>query len=326
MKEWKKVVCFVASGCALLFLPLLWAQDQPAPKEETPKPKESLSQVYLKDGTFIVGEIKIDSLKVTTAYGVLNVPKDQVVKIRVGKNADRELKTKIENLIRQLADSEFKVREEATKELSELGAFALAELKEAAKSDDVEVKTRAEKLVRQIEQSAQPEAEEVIDDDEVQTAKFTIRGNLEIESFEITTKHGVLKVLKKDVKSILLAEASYITKTLAVDANSWAPGAMMDSGAEVKKGDTISVSATGNIYIRNWGITVSPEGDPNNLYMSNLPIGALVGKIGSSGPLFKIGSSYKAVADRDGRLYLGVAIRERSSNSGDFKVKITIEK
>jgi len=55
-------------------------------------------------------------------------------------------------------------------------------------------------------------------------------------------------------------------------------------------------------------------------------MGALVGRIGTSGPLFKIGASYKATADRDGKLYLGIAVRERSTLSGDFKAKITIEK
>lgn len=327
MKEWKEVITFAALCCALLVLSHTFAQEQP-PKEETPtpKPKESLSQVYLKDGTFVVGEIKIDSLKVTTAYGVLTVPKDQVIRIRIGKNADKELKTKIENLIKQLGDTEFKVREEATKQLSELGAVALAELKEATKSEDVEVKTRAEKLARQIEQSATPETEEVIDDNEVQTTKFAIRGTLEIESFEIKTKHGPLTVLKKDVKSIVIGEQSFVTKTVTVDANSWAPGGMADSGVEVKKGDTINITATGSIFIRNWGMSVPPDGDPNNTYLSNLPMGALVGRIGLNGSLFKIGASYKMTADRDGKLYLGVAIRERSSLSGDFKVKVTIEK
>ena len=330
MKEWKMVIA--ALGCAVLFLSLSWAQEQPpkeetpTPKEETPTPKESLSQVYLKDGTFVVGEIKMDSLKVTTDYGILIVPKNQVIRIRVGKNADKELKARIENLIKQLGDTEFKVREEATKELSELGAVALAELREATKSEDVEVKTRAEKLVRQVEQSASPETEEVIDDDEVQTAKFTIRGTVEIESLEITTKHGVLNVLKKEIKSVVLTQESSVTKNLTVDANSLAPSAMVDSGAEVRKGDTVNVTATGTIYIRSWGTSVSPEGDPNNTYIANIPMGALVGRVGSSGPLFKIGASYKGTSDRDGRLYLGIGIRERSSLSGEFKVKVTVEK
>jgi hypothetical protein len=330
MRESKRIVICVALICALLYFSGISAQEQPTEKPpetppETPKAEQPLSQVYLKDGTFVVGEIKMETLKVTTDYGVLTVPKNQIVKVRIGKNADKELKKKIDDLVKQLGDSEFKVREDATKELTTLGPVALAELREATKSEDVEVKTRAEKLVRQVEQSTSSE-EEVIDDDEVQTTKFTIRGIAEIESIEITTRHGVLKVLKKDIKSVVVGEATFQSKTVTVDASYWVPGAMMDSQVDVKKGDTVTITATGNIYIRSWSMSISPDGDPNNTYMSNLPMGALTGRIGTSGPLFKIGASYKGTADRDGRLFLGTAARERSGNTGEFKVKITVEK
>jgi formylglycine-generating enzyme required for sulfatase activity len=67
----------------------IFAQDKPK-QNDMPKaePKESVPQVYLKDGSIIVGEIRIESIKVTTDYGVLVVPKDQLIGIKVEEQED----------------------------------------------------------------------------------------------------------------------------------------------------------------------------------------------------------------------------------------------
>jgi len=60
-------------------------------------------------------------------------------------------KERIEQLIRNLASEDFRVREKATEELENIGAPAEQTLKEALKSDDPEVRWRAQTILRKIE-------------------------------------------------------------------------------------------------------------------------------------------------------------------------------
>jgi hypothetical protein len=290
-------------------------KDDGEKKEDGEKKKEEddNSQLSCKDGAFIIGRIDIDKFEIETDYGKLVVPRDQVIKIRIGKNADKDLKKKITDLIAKLGHEEFKEREDATKELGALGGVALEELREAAKSDDVEVKTRAEKLVKEIEQTLSPEDEEVIDDDEIVAVKFTIRGTLLVDKFKIATRYGMLELPKKDIKAVLVSTPSGVTKTVVVAGASHTGESMKDTGIDVKKGDKIVISATGTVYIRNWGVNVSPEGDPSyGTHYSGIPAGALMGKIGASGRLFKV--------------YLGIGVRNRYSNTGEFQCKVQIDR
>jgi formylglycine-generating enzyme required for sulfatase activity len=97
VKKWS-VLLFIVGLCLALSA---FAQDKPEqppdkpPQTEPPKevPKEEPKEkspiyIYLKDGSYIVGEIKIDTVKVTTAYGVLTVPKNQVIRIKIGEDDD----------------------------------------------------------------------------------------------------------------------------------------------------------------------------------------------------------------------------------------------
>lgn len=84
---------------ALAVLSVVFAQNQPEPPteklatpKEEPKKEPPLPQICLKDGSLIVGEIKMDTVKVTTAYGVLTVPRNEVVRIKIGEDDD-EVKT-----------------------------------------------------------------------------------------------------------------------------------------------------------------------------------------------------------------------------------------
>jgi hypothetical protein len=286
------------------------------------------SQVYMQDGSFFKGLIDLEEFTVDTEYGKLVVPRDQVVKIRIGKKANTDLKEKIDTLIEQLGDQEFKVRQEAKAELSRMGPVALQEIKQAARSEDPEVKRSAEELVKEIEAAMPPDAEEIIDDDEIVAMKFTIRGTLLVDEFVITTRYGVMKAPKKDVKAIVVNQPSALAVTVDVSgATNAGDTNMKDSGIDIRKGDRVIITAQGSVFIRSWGINVGPDGDNNyGQHFPPIAAGALMGRIGQNGPLFAIGSSYKFTADRDGRLLLGIAVRDRYQSSGDFKVKIQTEK
>jgi hypothetical protein len=62
----------------------------------------------------------------------------------------------IRSLVNQLGSKRFKEREEAARELSQLGRAALPGLQEAALSPNAELRRRAQQLVERIEPPIQP--------------------------------------------------------------------------------------------------------------------------------------------------------------------------
>jgi HEAT repeat protein len=65
-----------------------------------------------------------------------------------------ELLKRVDSLIRQLADTDFEKREEASRQLLTIGAAALPKLQLALKSDDTETARRAKECVEKIEKQA----------------------------------------------------------------------------------------------------------------------------------------------------------------------------
>src|SRR5918911_5178381 len=105
----------------------------------------------------------------------------------------------------------------------------------------------------------------------------------------------------------------------------------VDTGIDLRQGDRVTVSATGNIYSRGTaGIT--PVGDrrydsnAGSLPAPNAPFGALIGYIrtsdGRTTEPFVIGSQRTFNAPADGRLILMVNDDDFRDNSGNFRVRI----
>lgn len=102
----------------------------------------------------------------------------------------------------------------------------------------------------------------------------------------------------------------------------------LDTGLDLISGvSTIRITASGLVNI-NWpsypndngpdGITEAPLDQA-----TNLPVAALIGKIGVNGSYFLIGSSYNTTTvNQSGRLYVGIYDSQRPDNSGSFSISI----
>ncbi|MDT4969562.1 MAG: hypothetical protein QOJ64_4299 [Acidobacteriota bacterium] len=122
-------------------------------------------------------------------------------------------------------------------------------------------------------------------------------------------------------------EAGNSQQTVNVGATSQA----VDTGIELRRGDTVSLSARGLIYSRGTG-GISPDGDrrydsiSGNTPVPDSPFGALVGYIrtsdGRSTAPFLIGSERTLRAPADGRLFLMINDNDYRDNSGGFSVRI----
>jgi hypothetical protein len=289
-------------------------------KAEVAKPAEPTFLFLLKDGTKIVGTVRFSSVTVTTDFGVLKVPAKDIRRIGIGKKCDKELLTKIAGLIENLGSSDFKVREQATEDLIRLGPVAASELRNAAKSSDVEIKTRAEKILASFvgrEEEATP------DDDVIETVKFTAVGTVEIQVFDLTTKYGAMSIRKQDVAGVCVSALNELSKVVTVSPLM----GFVETKITVSAGDSIVIKASGVISYGPGGFTFTPDGGGRQMMPmtdEGFPWGTLVGRIGSSGKLFKVGSNYSGTADASGELQLKITTYNAEEFSGEYKVEIIV--
>ena len=101
-----------------------------------------------------------------------------------------------------------------------------------------------------------------------------------------------------------------------------------DTGISVKKGARVAFRATGQVkWVPSPGDIAGPDGNDSvrrqDYPVTAMPVGGLIGKVGSSAP-FPIGSNTQPIVmPAAGRLMLGVNDNVFTDNSGYFSVVIT---
>jgi len=309
----------------------------PDDSEEPPKPEPKRDPLppmfHMRDGTRLAGIPGTSRIRVDTAYGPLTIPISEVVRVRFAAALDVDLTKTIAALVDQLGNEEFDLREQASEQLVDIGVPALPALRKATGSDDEEIKSRAEKLVSQLEEEVEePDDEEVHltplegDEDEVETLQFTIKGQVEEKSFIVKTNYGKLEFRREDILSVVFQEPLVTKQTFDVPGNTFAAkNQWVDTGVELRKGESFELTASGTITMANYGNTkCGPEGTTNvSSSMSNMAAGALVGKIDTGKP-FLVGSSYEGDGQKGGKLFLGVALKSGTVN-GKFEVVLEMK-
>jgi hypothetical protein len=121
-----------------------------------------------------------------------------------------------------------------------------------------------------------------------------------------------------------LDEARYLTRTVQVELGpNW-----VDTGIDLRRGERVSVNATGTIVAGRTRIT--PGGlrstDPN-APLPRAAEGVLIGAVGNdpNSPIIEIGINREFIADRDGRLYLTANRSSYTDARGAFTAQIRRE-
>ena len=103
------------------------------------------------------------------------------------------------------------------------------------------------------------------------------------------------------------------------------------SGIRLTAGDRVTISAEGTITMTPWGSNArsTPDGAPNyGWYMGNqIAAGALVGRIGDSGTVFKVGRQSSFTAKKSGVLQLAIGMHPSYINNafpGKYTTKIRV--
>jgi hypothetical protein len=103
----------------------------------------------------------------------------------------------------------------------------------------------------------------------------------------------------------------------------WTP-----SGLVVRRGDRLNISANGDIQLSaNANDIAGTAGSRSGRTAAGAPLpsapaGALIGRVGTNGPVFAIGDQGSLTVQESGQLFLGVNDDEVNDNQGEFRVKI----
>ena len=100
----------------------------------------------------------------------------------------------------------------------------------------------------------------------------------------------------------------------------WTP-----TGLGVRRGDTVTFEAGGEVRIAQGGPSGGPGGSSDKNAANPIPsapTGALIGRIGNSAP-FLIGTQNQVTMPAAGQLFLGVNDSNFADNGGNFNVKVT---
>lgn len=303
----------------LILLAAAGAQDpEAAPGPEGEPPPHA---VELRSGTVLVGRLEPSAWRVKTAFGELTVPVAEIRRVRFGRRSQPERLARVEEAVKDLASASPERRDHAKASIAQEGVFAAQSLRKAAKEhEDPEVRRIAGEMLKELDLS---EDEVVPDDDQVDTARFSLMGQIELEAFKVQVKElGPLVVRRGDVQRVRSFGPDLSKKVAVGGTNVW-PNGWLDTKIKVEKGEKLKITATGTIFFPNWGQAFTPDGNQNMGMMNGMMTGTLGARIGEKGTLFRVGSNYTGVASATGTIWFVLNIQAPDQpHDGEFTVVI----
>jgi len=282
-------------------------------------------QLRLRGGSLLVGRIEPQEFKATTGFGSLTVPIADLKRIRFGRRADPERMERVRKLVEDLGSANPDRRQSARASLEEEGAFAMPDIRRAAvEHADPEVKRVCGELV------AAPGAQELDvppDDDVVDTVRFSFVGTINEEALRVAVAElGTVTVRRRDVVEVRIYRPLE-SQRYDVTGDHTYVGNWLDTGIPMRPGLSVKIRAEGSILYPQWGnYTFRPDGSTNMGMIDNMPMGTLVGRVGESGAMFRVGSSYFGNPGGDGTLQLSVLVQVRGQQSqGTYRIRVELE-
>lgn len=312
-----------------------------APVDDSDSIGDQFIRLHMWDGSIVTGDFMIEQITVSTEFGNLQVPVNQIKRFHPGLDSFPELNAKINSLVEGLGDKDFDIREKSQRALAAMGMQLRDRLGQFEDKGSAERKKRLAELRNEIDEmldDALDEGDEtdiaLIDGDTIETPGFTIVGKIQEDRFRLKTKFGPLSVPISDIKMadrVFKKARDEIRKTVEVGGEAFFQRQTVSTKIRVNKGDRILIKGEGIVQWTNWSTASGPDGLPNQGQYMGIPSGALCLRIGNSGQPQKVGSRIEIVAKKTGMLYLGVAMQDNYVNqqgyrwTGNFKAKIQIK-
>lgn len=287
----------------------------------------------LLDGSKVHGTLMDKSIEISTSYGTLNVPWNEIRNIKLGLHYPEGVKKEIDEAIKELGHDAYKKRDEATKKLAFLGRHSYLRISdETIKENDTETKRRAEAIKKKIEEDIPASEIRSTAHDLIVAKEAILKGKITTSAIKIKTKHlGDVDLKLCTLDNFYLGFSGGEFKIDAAKYGMKPNTAWFDTKVYVSDQGKWSIKARGSVDLWAQGpgqYMATPKGNTNNTNFGGWPSGALIGKVGENGKEFLIGESYTAGAafsqDTSGNLYLRInsSAWENSQTTGFYEVTI----
>jgi Ca2+-binding EF-hand superfamily protein len=151
------------------------------------------------------------------------------------------------------------------------------------------------------------------------------------QSFARQDQNGDEQLTRRELTNAELSATPGATgtsgRTITVDATrGW-----VDTGIDVRSGDTLALDATGSVTLSsNASDVADPSGSRTGRRAASAPItnqaaGILIARVGDGAPM-AVGSRKLITADANGRLFLSVNDDHFADNGGAFRVTVSLQR
>ncbi|MFL5763152.1 MAG: hypothetical protein ACJ77K_04360 [Bacteroidia bacterium] len=308
-------------------------------------------RLTLRDGNVMSGTSKMSNVTLTTAYGKLEIPIRNVTALDLGITSDKAMGDKVANLVKQLDNSDEKIRKNAYDELVKMDIKAVPALSDFLSSAKYEPSAytdyTADAALGELESKFNMEGS--FSDKDVVSIDFeyTMGGNYDFVKIDLKTEYGTLSIPKEKIRHIDVlytgdSESGDMTFKLlgSKHISSNTSGGWLKTGIMLKQGQKFSITANGEITFASLsGSKYKPDGSVSGTtaavdsYEGDYGAGTyptygnVVYKIGeNSTAVLKAGAKFNGTAATSGMLYISVyETVYNAGNSGSYTVKISLK-
>lgn len=310
---------------------------------ESPSMADDEIKLHMWDGSIVGGKVSVESIKVMTEFGQMTIPIKQIVKFYPGLDSLPKKKAQLEQLVQELGDESYQVREDAHRTLVKIGLPLRKEILKFTDGGSVERKKHLIEISKELDElledaedlDASIHTTELARRDKIVTPIMTIVGKIQQERFEITSKFGELKVRLEDIEHASRNNKTFkdeIRRKLTLDSDNFYQRKPKSVGIRVSKGDRIRIKAGGAMEWTNWNKSSTPNGLASQGRWRSINSGTLIACIGKDeNNVLAVGTQKEWVAKRNGILYVAIAVQDKylQSNSyrwsGDYEVKVIVQ-
>lgn len=309
-------------------------------------------KLTLRDGNVMSGTSKMAAISLATPYGKLEIPIKNVTSLDLGIKSDKATADKVANLVKQMGNSDEKMRKTSYDELVKMDIKAIPAISDFIYSEKYEPSTYTDYTADGAlnELSSKFNVDNGISDKDIVSIDFeyAMGGTYDFAKIDLKTEYGTLSIPKEKIKHIDVmytgdsGSGDMTFKLLATKhISSNTAGGWLKTGIVVKQGQKFGITASGEVTFASLsgskykpdgsivGSTAAPvdyEGDYNS--GSTYPAyGNVVYKIGeTSTQALKAGAKFSGSATSTGMLFISIyETVYNASNTGSYTVKISLK-
>lgn len=298
--------------------------------------------VHLKNGDIISGKSTLNKIAITTAYGNLTIPIDQISALQFGIPSDHSKDAAVVADLTKLNAAKGLDAKTIYDKLLAMGTPVLSTVKTFSESTNYSISENEnytiEQLLDELYKIANLSSADPIEDAITFGNNNYIEGNITFSDILLQSDYGNLTFKKDKIESLdisMIDESTILGNgQFRLKANTQISGnekqGWVNTGISLKEGDKFTITASGKIILKSLsGGAFNPDGyvsgTKDGAYNEDAEIkyGSVVYKIGENGTYLGAGSKFEGVAESSGPLFISIyeTVYDKS-NTGSYTVTV----